>query len=698
MRQRWVPGLAYLAASTSLACNGAPPAPGTSAPDAPQAASAASGPAAAASTTPAQAASTPLERDIDALYALHHLGDVALTRDGARVAWVESFDVPGSASAKTTSIVRALDRITASSAPRTVTAGTAAHVEHDVAWSPDGKSLVFVSDLQGAGKVELYLAAFDASDAPARALTQLSGALSSPRFSPDGKRVAVLYAESAELVGPLEAVTPMVGQVEAHPSVQRIALVDVATAQVKVLSRADLYVHEIAWSPDGTRLAAVAGAVPGDDHWYDSKLVAIDATSGQDAVVYAPPLQIAEPRFSPDGKSIAFIGGLMSDEGATGGDVFVVPSDGSAPPRNVTPGMRASAHTLAWPKQGRIVFGAIVDGGSALEALDPAAPVHAPASPRVLWSGPDESLGSVAFSGSGDVSAVTRESFAKATELWTGELAGDTGAWKQVTHVNDGHATSGAVATSVHWKSDGQIVQGWLLAPGGVDPARKAPLAPMVVQVHGGPASAAMPSQGMPQLLAARGYYVLLPNPRGSFGQGEAFAAGNVKDFGHGDMRDIMAGVDEVLRTAPVDPARLMLTGWSYGGYMTMWMVTQTGRFRAAVAGAGIADWRSYWGQNAIAEWMLPYFGATVYDDPKAYARASPIEFIKQARTPTLVMVGERDGECPAPQSQQFWRALQAQGVETRLVVYAGEGHALRKPENRRDRIVRILDWFDEHS
>jgi dipeptidyl aminopeptidase/acylaminoacyl peptidase len=645
------------------------------------------------------APSTPLERDVDALYALHRLGGVALTPDGARVAWVESFDVPGTAS--TTSIVRAVDRTAASVSPRTLTAGAGAHREHDVAWSPDGKSLAFVSDARqgggGAGKVQLYLAAFDAPEAPARALTQLTGALSSPRFSPDGKRVAVLYTDSAELVGPVEAVTPMVGEVEAHASVQRIALVDVASAQVKMLSRPDLYVHEIAWSPDGTRLAAVAGAAPGDNHWYDSKLVTVDATSGQDAVVHAPALQIAEPRWSPDGKSIAFIGGLMSDEGSTGGDVFVVPSDGSAPPRNLTPGLRASARTLVWPKADRIVFGAVVDGGSALDALDPGAPVRAPASPQVLWSGPEESLDSVAFGASGEVTAVARESFTKAAEVW----AGETGAWKQITHVNDAHAASApgtAVATSVHWKSDGQLVQGWLLAPGGADPTRRAPLAPMVVQVHGGPAAAAMPQQGVPQLLASRGYYVLMPNPRGSFGQGEAFAAGNVKDLGHGDMRDIMAGVDEVLRTAPVDPARLMLTGWSYGGYMTMWMVTQTARFRAAVAGAGIADWRSYWGQNAIAEWMLPYFGATVYDDPKAYARSSPIEFIKQVRTPTLVMVGERDGECPAPQSQQFWRALQAQGVETRLVVYAGEGHALRKPENRRDRIVRVLDWFDKHS
>jgi dipeptidyl aminopeptidase/acylaminoacyl peptidase len=139
------------------------------------------------------------------------------------------------------------------------------------------------------------------------------------------------------------------------------------------------------------------------------------------------------------------------------------------------------------------------------------------------------------------------------------------------------------------------------------------------------------------------------------------------------------------------------LLGWSYGGFMTMWMVTQTTRFRAAVAGAGIANWQSYWGENEIGDWMLPYFGASVYDDPKVYARSSPIEFIKQAKTPTLVLVGENDGECPAPQSFEFWRGLKAQGVETQLFVYAGEGHAFRKAEDRRDRLTRILRWFDGH-
>jgi dipeptidyl aminopeptidase/acylaminoacyl peptidase len=158
-----------------------------------------------------------------------------------------------------------------------------------------------------------------------------------------------------------------------------------------------------------------------------------------------------------------------------------------------------------------------------------------------------------------------------------------------------------------------------------------------------------------------------------------------------------MAGVDTVLRRFPVDSARMGLTGWSYGGYMTMWGVTQTNRFKAAVAGAGISDWLSYTGENGIDEWMLPYFGATAYDDPAVYAKSSPINYIRRAHTPTLVVVGERDVECPAPQSYEFWRGLERNGVTTQLVVYPDEGHGIRNPAHTRDLQERTIRWFDQY-
>jgi dipeptidyl aminopeptidase/acylaminoacyl peptidase len=197
--------------------------------------------------------------------------------------------------------------------------------------------------------------------------------------------------------------------------------------------------------------------------------------------------------------------------------------------------------------------------------------------------------------------------------------------------------------------------------------------------------------------LPAHGYFLLLPNPRGSFGEGEAFTRANVRDFGYGDWSDELAGVDEAIRSAPIDPQRLGLTGWSYGGYMTMWGVTQTDRFKAAVAGAGIANWSSYYGENKIDQWMIPFFGKSVYDDPEIYARSAPMTFIKQVKTPTLVVVGDSDGECPTPQSYEFWHALKTLGVKTQLVVYEREGHMFQKPDHLRDVMSRSVAWFDEY-
>jgi dipeptidyl aminopeptidase/acylaminoacyl peptidase len=315
-----------------------------------------------------------------------------------------------------------------------------------------------------------------------------------------------------------------------------------------------------------------------------------------------------------------------------------------------------------------------------------------------LWTGAETiSAGgwstAVSLARDGKTCAVIRHSLVRPPEVWAGSI----GAWQQITHANRDAKPGWGEAKSLHWKSDEWEVQGWLLYPRDYDAKKSYPL---VVSVHGGPASARHPSWPGTffdlAVLAHEGYFVFFPNPRGSYGQGEAFTRANVKDFGHGDLRDILTGVDAVLKTVPVDKDRMAIAGWSYGGYMTMWAVTQTTRFRTAVAGAGIANWHSYYGQNGIDQWLLPYFGATVYDDPAVYARSSPINFIKQVRTPTLVLVGERDAECPVPQSREFWHALRTLKVPTQLVVYPGEGHGFASPAHRRDVMRRTIGWLDQ--
>ncbi len=191
------------------------------------------------------------------------------------------------------------------------------------------------------------------------------------------------------------------------------------------------------------------------------------------------------------------------------------------------------------------------------------------------------------------------------------------------------------------------------------------------------------------------GWFVLCPNARGSFGQGEAFTQANIKDFGGGDYRDLMAGVDAMIKQFPIDTSKLGLRGHSYGGYMAMWAETQTTRFAAVVAGAGLSDWQSYYGLNEIDEWMIPFFGASAYDDPAVYEKSDPLHFMKNVKTPTLILVGDRDGEVPMEQSVEWYHGLETMKVPVELVVYPNEGHLFNRPADVRDYTLRTLQWFD---
>ena len=480
-----------------------------------------------------------------------------------------------------------------------------------------------------------------------------------------------------------------VGDIQAAIHNQRIAVVDAAKGTLHFGSPADLHAYAFDWSPDAQQFTFTGAPGPGDNNWWVAQLYVSEAATGTAHALYQPRWQLAEPAWSPDGQHIAFLEGLMSDEGCTGGQVMVMPAQGGVP-RDWTLGRLASPNGLVWASPSRLVFTEALGGGSAIAELD----LKTGASRR-LWQG-DEGVAlggqevNLRLALDGRASALIRQDFTTPPEVWAGPI----GQWQAVTRANAGLKTPWGRAESLTWTCDGHPVQGWLIHPAQEHPG---PRAPLVVDIHGGPSYVAQPTWSPREvgLLSLAGYYQLLPNPRGSFGQGEAFTQANIKDFGGGDLRDLLAGVDQVLATRPVDPQRLGVTGWSYGGYLTMWTVTQTRRFQAAVAGAGIANWKSYYGQNAIDQWMLPFFGASVYDDPAAYARSSPMEFIKQVRTPTLVQVGERDAECPAPQSFEFWHALKALGVPTKLLVYAGEGHAFAQPEHQQEEARQKLAWFD---
>ena len=633
-----------------------------------------------ASASPAVAPSVDVV--FDSLRKVHHFHDAAISADGKQAAWSVKERENGGPEKLGLIYVEEI----ASGKARRFTAATdgKAHREYGAVFSPDGKSVAFLSDAKKDRQLQVWIA--PVIGGRPRALTAVHGQLSDLRWSRNGRYLSFLFVEGSDQEpGALVAYKPDSGLVQEKIEEQRIAVVDVVTGKLHVASPENLYVYDYDWSPDGRSFAAEAAVGSGTNNYWLAELYLVDPASATARSIWKPPLQIACPRFSPDGKSIAVIHGIMSDEGSTGGDVWTVPSAGGET-KNVTPGMKPSATALFWRSDGSILFTARVDGQEGVATVDPAKGTIG-----LVWSG-DEEIREFHVARDGTTSIAVRNSFRKPPEV----NAGPIGSWKPLTSINRGAESWWGEARSLHWQSDGASVQGWLLYPMHFDPAKHYP---MVVVVHGGPSSAY--SAGWPSrwtgTLPSQGYFVFMPNPRGSYGFGEAFVQGNVKDFGGGDLRDVMTGVDQVLKSAPVDGARLGITGWSYGGYMAMWAVTQTQRFAAAVAGAGIASWQSYYGQNKIDTWMLPFFGASVYEDPKVYAKSSPMEFIKNVKTPTLVLHGERDSEVPTPQGYEFWHALKTLGVPTQLVIYTDEGHGVEQPEHQRDILVRTVAWFDKY-
>jgi dipeptidyl aminopeptidase/acylaminoacyl peptidase len=610
------------------------------------------------------------------LSSTRRFDQVAISPDGKRVAWIEKSEIYAAALSGTSAPVHLTDSPT----------------NRELVWSPDSARIAFLSDRAKKGQAQLYV--MPAAGGPARKLTSLTGFLTDPEWSPDGTKIAVLFAENAPSGGgPLEAEPVETGVIGGEIHNQRLTIIEAASGAAKQISPAEMNIYEYDWSPDGKRFAVSAAPGPGDNNWWIAKLYTMPVSTGELTPVFKPETQIALPRWSPDGSSIAFIQGLMSDEGFTGGEVFTIAASGGQAV-NRTPARKSSVSSIAWSGPDKILLTEIAGGGSAIATLN----VSTGQAER-LWQG-GESIHAggndpnFTLTRDGKTASVIRSDAQHPPEIWAGPI----GDWKQITHVNAALKPKWGELKNIEWTNDGFSIQGWLLYPTDFSPAKKYP---MVVSIHGGPAG--FNAQHWPldrfdmSILSALGYFVLFPNPRGSYGQGEAFTAANVKDFGGGDLRDILAGLDEVLKTVPVDPNRIGVTGWSYGGYMTMFTVTQTNRFKAAVAGAGIANYQSYYGQNSIDQWMIPYFGASVYDDPAVYAKASPITFIKNVKTPTLVVVGERDGECPAPQSYEFWHAIKAQGVPTELVIYPGEGHRFRTAEHKRDVMERTVKWFEQY-
>jgi dipeptidyl aminopeptidase/acylaminoacyl peptidase len=463
----------------------------------------------------------------------------------------------------------------------------------------------------------------------------------------------------------------------------RVWLLDVQSKHLVQATSGSWRIEQIEWLPDGKGLIAAATDKPHVDAW-NERIYRIDLeqpANGTFDEVAAPPGPFSNVAISPDGQTIAYIGARV--DGPEPHDLFVQ-STGGGSARNLThtsvdrpvsqPRWIDNRSLSIHVQQGFKSALAIVDttGNARIESTDTNPSVYA-----------RSTTGAVAFVG---------DTTTRAPELY---LKTGNATPRAVTSVNKIWETMASVAPEfITFKSfDGADIEASLLRP---TTAGNRPV-PLVVLVHGGPTGRWADSfEPWGQLLAARGYAVLYPNVRGSTGYGQQFVEKNRADWGGGDFKDVMAGVDAMIARGIADPDRLGIGGWSYGGYMAAWAVTQTTRFKAAVSGAPVIDMASEFGTEngpAYDEW----FYGTPYERLDGFIKSSPMTFVKNVRTPTLLLQGEDDTTDPIGQSQQFYRGLKRYNVETDLVLYPREPHGLREEKHLVDRLNRVVAWFAKY-
>ncbi len=564
-------------------------------------------------------------------------------------------------------------------------------------WSPDGRTVAFLSAREGSPNV--YLLTLGGGE-PEK-LTQAETGVQEFAWSPDGRRIAFVSADPpSDADKKVQQDNGGVMVIDEKFPLGRLRVIELATKKVTDLTAPDRHVAGLAWSPDGTRLAFVGQPTPKVPDGDRSDLFLVPATGGAVTPLVVQPGPDGSPVWSPDGRSIAFI----SSSGSSGlGDdhLFVVSAQGGVP-RKVAPTFDNHFSSVTWSPDSKDLYfttttrvrmqvmRASVDGGSVSE----------------ITSG-DRVHSDYSLSKDGSRLALVVLDPKTPAEVFVTPTSGYRPV--RLTHTNplvDSLALGDM--EPVRWKSkDGMEIEGLLLKPVGYEPGKRYPV---LTYVHGGPSgvftlgfgpqlgSAPLPLQGEPypiQVFAGKGYAVFMPNPRGSSGYGRAFLRANIKDWGHADFQDIMTGLDHLIAQGIADGDRLGMMGWSYGGYMTAWSITQTDRFKAASVGAGLPDLVSLHGATDVPNALAgSYFGAPPWKAKELYENSSAIFFAQNIKTPTLIQHGEKDDRVQLSQAWELYRALEANDVPRLFVVYPRQGHLILEPKLERDMLQRNLSWF----
>jgi dipeptidyl aminopeptidase/acylaminoacyl peptidase len=554
-----------------------------------------------------------------------------------------------------------------------------AKTENSPHWSPDGKFLAFLSNRDE--NRQLYLMRSDGGEA--ERITEAKNSIQSFQWSADSKQIAFLAGEpkteDEEKREKDKADHRVVDRDEKHA---RLWLLDVESRKVRQLTKGPWRVQEFAWVPGQAAFVVKATDQPVADQWLD-RIYTVALADGKMTEVAAPRGPFGRLKVSPDGKQLAYSGSPI--DGPTPHDLFVMPLAGGAAQNLTASRLDRPVHQFEWRPDGSFV--ALVQRGFTQEVDS----IRASGLERMFT---DFKLhpSDIAVSDRGAVAMVAADA-STMPELW---LAASGGAPKQMSHFNEEWSKIPLRPSEIvkYPSFDGVMIETQLFKPVGYQPGAKLP---MVVLVHGGPTGAYSERfYSWAQLLATRGYLVMCPNIRGSTGYGHKFVESNKTDWGGGDFKDVMAGVDFFVKRGDADTERLGIGGWSYGGYMAMWAVTQTNRFKASVAGAGMSDLASEFGTesgSAGDEW----FYGTPWEHLADFQKSSPITFVKNAKTPTLILQGEADRTDPIGQSQQFYRALKRYGVKSDFVTYPREGHGIAEEKHQLDLLERMMGWFDTY-
>ena len=558
------------------------------------------------------------------------------------------------------------------------------------AWSPDGKYVYFISD-RGSGAQVLRILL---QGGEAEKLTDFKGGISTYAVSPDGKAVAFTAYEVPAAEEKAKKEKRDMHVVDSDPPNAALYLAPVETRKHKKIFDANYHVAEIDWSPDSRSIVFSHTPTPSTNDWPKSDVTEVDVETGKlRDIAASPKVSERSPFYSPDGRFIAIVRSSDPPRWAFDDRIALV-NRNSNEVRDLAPTYDQQPTILGWiSDSSHVIYSESKHTRSALYAM----PVDGP--PMTVFEPPAGIASFHKINANRRAIGMSLETTDKAPEAFVMNQHEQP---VQVSRANSDMPKLPLGRTEVvKWKSkDGLEVEGLLTYPVDYKPGTKVPL---ILNIHGGPTGVF--SEGFIghsglypiAVFAAKGYAVLRPNPRGSGGYGQKFRFANYGDWGGKDYEDDQSGVDHVIAMGVADPDRLAIMGWSYGGYMTSWTITQTKRFKAAAIGAGVTNLWSFTGTADVTGFIPDYFGGEAWDNFEAWKKHSPITYIKGVTTPTLILHGEADDRVPVTQGYEYYNSLKRQGTLAKMVVYPRQPHGPREPKFVLDIMQRHVDWVEKY-